>query len=105
MKNRLGQEVCYLECACTAPVHQLRVVYDPGQARGIKPPTLSVDVQFPTLPLHKRIMVALLYVFGLQESWTSHRLTDTSVCKLGNDCGEVPTTQGLETRNECQEGS
>jgi hypothetical protein len=59
------------------------VLYEPGRAKFNEDPELYVDVQFPVLPFYKRVWVALRYVFGNQEAWTEHCLTDESIVSLG----------------------
>lgn len=83
MKNTLGQDTLYLECECAYPGHTIRVLYEPGQAKFNEDPTLYLDVQFPVVPWHKRVWIALRYVFGKQEVWTDHCLTDESIVSLG----------------------
>jgi len=57
----------YFDCCCSAPDHTLRFMYDTTEFNeGAELPTIYTEVMMSHyLPWHKRIWVAIKYLFGM----------------------------------------
>jgi hypothetical protein len=76
----------YFECACDDAEHVIRVTRESAlfPLGGYPWPTVYVQVQMGRfLPLHRRIWVAIRFVFGAQDChWADTILTDGNVERL-----------------------